>query len=73
MATDIETSVKLIGKLPEESIKIAESGIKDASTIYQLKKIGYHGFLIGEYFMQHARPELACQQMIKTMKTMMPC
>lgn len=73
MATDIETSAKLIGKLPEESIKIAESGIRDASTICQLKKIGYHGFLIGEYFMQHARPELACQQMIKTMKTMMPC
>jgi len=62
---DISTSLSMGGMLPEEVVCISESGIDDPQSIALLRETGYQGFLIGESFMKHRRPEIACQQFIK--------
>ncbi len=64
---EVNTSLaeELIRELPSSICAVAESGISDAETLLRLKKAGYRGFLIGEAFMRHARPELACQRLVR--------
>lgn len=54
--TNIETSVELSALIPDEFVKVSESGLKDVQTIQELRKIGYTGFLIGETFMKTPNP-----------------
>lgn len=64
-SVSIETSLSLAEKIPTEVTRISESGLSDAETIVTLKKAGYSGFLIGEAFMKHSRPEEACAQLVR--------
>ncbi len=57
--TSIETSIGLSELIPEQFVKISESGLKDAETIVKLFQYGYKGFLIGETFMKTANPGAA--------------
>ena len=57
--TSIETSLALSSLIPDSFVKISESGLKDAETIWQLYQAGYKGFLIGETFMKTANPGTA--------------
>lgn len=61
----IENSKKLSEKIPSDFVKISESGISNVSTINELKKYGFQGFLIGENFMKTSMPEKACEKFIK--------
>ena len=63
--TDVNQSFQLADLIPDNFIKISESGIDSAKTIGELKKKGFRGFLIGERFMKHSRPEVGCGQLIK--------
>tara|TARA_B100000579_G_scaffold159815_1_gene129877 strand:+ start:1339 stop:2130 length:792 start_codon:yes stop_codon:yes gene_type:complete len=54
--TDLKTSKKLINQIPNEFLKISESGLNNYNSIKKLKKIGYQGFLIGEKFMMTSDP-----------------
>lgn len=65
---DFNHSVELANQLPKDAIKVSESGIKTTDEILFLKKQGFHGFLMGETFMKHSRPEKACQQFISEVK-----
>lgn len=56
---NIENGLALAGKIPAGKIKIAESGINDPATVAMLRKNGFSGFLIGEYFMKQADPAAA--------------
>lgn len=62
VSTDI--SKKLAPKIPEHIVKVSESGISSPETIIELKQFGYKGFLIGENFMKHTRPEMAAKEFI---------
>ncbi len=62
---DIENSIRLASLLPNEVLKIAESGIDSAQTILLLKQNGFNGFLIGEYFMRYSSPAEKCKELIK--------
>jgi len=66
--TDIETSASLSGEIPDEYVKISESGINMPEDIIYLRKYGYQGFLMGEHFMKHSRPEKACADFIHKIK-----
>lgn len=68
MKVSLQTSLDLAMKLPPAVIKISESGIHSAEQIAQLKDAGYSGFLMGEFFMKHSRPEQACMNFIKEIK-----
>lgn len=65
---DLEQSVRLSFQLPEDKIKISESGIHSVQDINYLKPYGYKGFLIGENFMKTKDPGLAFQQFATQLK-----
>jgi indole-3-glycerol phosphate synthase len=65
MVTDVNTSLALSEKIPNDFLKISESGISDPGTIFTLKEHGYEGFLVGEYFMQQTDPAVACRELIE--------
>jgi len=65
---DIQTSVLLGALIPEQFLKISESGISDPESISQLKAVGFKGFLIGETFMKTDNPGNACAEFIKKLK-----
>lgn len=65
LTTSVETSFSLKKQIPEEVIVISESGISDAETMRKLSSAGFKGFLIGEAFMSHSRPEKACEKLIR--------
>jgi indole-3-glycerol phosphate synthase len=56
---DIERSIRLARQLPPDMPKIAESGIGDPAVIVTMKKAGFSGFLMGEYFMKQPQPGAA--------------
>ncbi len=61
---NIQTSIGLSEKIPDEFVKISESGISKAENIIELKKFGYKGFLMGENFMKNQNPAKACSKFI---------
>lgn len=62
---DIESSIKLFSKIPNDFIKISESGISTPQDILYLKNVGFKGFLIGEIFMKSNDPGYSCKHFIK--------
>jgi indole-3-glycerol phosphate synthase len=62
---DIQQSVKLAKLIPEQFIKISESGISNPETVKMLKTHGYQGFLMGENFMKEANPGEAFKNFVK--------
>ncbi len=62
--TDIGISKRLAKLIPDSVVKVSESGIEHINTIMELKTFGYEGFLMGQNFMQHSRPEKACKEFI---------
>ena len=53
----IEASKQLAPLIPSTAVRVSESGISSPETILELRDFGYQGFLIGENFMKHSRPE----------------
>ncbi|AXT20833.1 indole-3-glycerol phosphate synthase TrpC [Flavobacteriaceae bacterium AU392] len=47
-----DTSKKLSKLIPDDFVKVSESGISNIETIKDLKPYGFQGFLIGENFMK---------------------
>ena len=65
---NIEHSLKLKDQLPKGKLSIAESGIYDLATFNLLKKEGFDGFLMGEYFMKQENPAKAFEEFSKQIK-----
>ena len=61
----LETSKQLVDQIPNEFVKISESGISDISAVKELKNVGFEGFLMGEHFMKTENPGLSAQQFIQ--------
>ena len=64
----LDHSIELIGKIPDDAIVIAESGISSIDDILTLKEAGFNGFLIGEYFMKHTNPSIAFAEFSNRLK-----
>ncbi|HOJ50754.1 MAG TPA: indole-3-glycerol phosphate synthase TrpC [Spirochaetota bacterium] len=52
----LNTSIKLATKIPNDRIKISESGISSIKDVSLLTEIGYNIFLIGTYLITHSEP-----------------
>ena len=65
VSTDI--SKQLSEKIPNEFVKVSESGISSVEEIKDLKNYGYQGFLIGENFMKTDNPGLSAREFIKNL------
>jgi indole-3-glycerol phosphate synthase len=64
----VDTSRRLIEKIPDEHLKIAESGIDSVGVVTELRSLGFDGFLMGQNFMKHAEPEVACKRFIDELR-----
>lgn len=71
-SVDINTSMELGAMIPEDKVKVAESGIREVSQAVALYKAGYRGFLIGGHFMKESRPEWACEKFIDELMKSLP-
>ena len=65
---NLEHSIELANQVPDNCIKVSESGISNPRIIIGLKEFGFKGFLIGENFMKTADPGITCQQFIAQIK-----
>lgn len=65
---NLERSVQLALHIDDRFVKVAESGIESPDVIVELRKHGYQGFLIGQTFMQHSRPEEAARSFIRELR-----
>lgn len=65
----LDTSKNLSNKIPDEFVKISESGIGSVEAIKELKHYGYQGFLIGENFMKTDNPGNSAEKFITQLKT----
>lgn len=63
-----DNSKKLSTIIPDEFVKVSESGISTVDTIKDLKQYGYQGFLIGENFMKTDNPGKSAKQFIDNLK-----
>jgi indole-3-glycerol phosphate synthase len=61
---NIDTSFKLAKLIPEEFVKISESGLSKTETVKALREVGYRGFLMGENFMKQPKPAETLQKFI---------
>jgi len=65
---DLDNSHELIQHIPQDVVKISESGIKNEKDIIALKKSGYQGFLLGEHFMKTNDPGLSAKEFMAQLK-----
>ena len=58
-------SKELASLIPNEFVKISESGISNVEAVKELQHFGYQGFLIGENFMKTDNAGIAASEFIK--------
>ncbi|WP_272023502.1 indole-3-glycerol phosphate synthase TrpC [Olleya namhaensis] len=63
----LDTSKQLSDLIPDDFVKVSESGISNIDAIKTLQPFGYKGFLIGENFMKTDNAGLSAKQFIKTL------
>ena len=63
----LETSKKLSTLIPDDFIKVSESGISSVEVIKALQPYGFKGFLIGENFMKTENAGASAKQFIESL------
>jgi len=66
--TDVNNSFRFAAQLPADGCKVSESGIHNADTLRALRKAGFNGFLMGEYFMKHSNPGEPLKNLIEELQ-----
>ncbi|MHA7832390.1 MAG: indole-3-glycerol phosphate synthase TrpC [Flagellimonas sp.] len=61
---DLDISKTLSKKIPDDFVKVSESGISSVEAIRDLKEFDYQGFLIGENFMKTDEPGESAKKLI---------
>jgi indole-3-glycerol phosphate synthase len=61
----LDRAVSMAALLPQNAVKVAESGIRNSNDILRLKACGYNGFLIGTMFMKSPDPGKACAKLVR--------
>lgn len=63
-SVSIQTSIDLSSQIPNQFVKVAESGISKPEILPLLRGYGFEGFLIGEAFMKTQNPPQALKNFI---------
>ena len=64
----LQNSIELVNDIPNDFVKISESGLTTTDDIHLLRNHGFQGFLIGENFMKTANPGKSLNQFINQLK-----
>ena len=59
-----EISKELASYIPDDFVKVSESGLSSVETVLELREYGYKGFLMGEHFMREQNPADALKRFI---------
>ncbi|HLX82325.1 MAG TPA: indole-3-glycerol phosphate synthase TrpC [Terriglobales bacterium] len=62
---DLDTALRLIDKMPDTCVRVAESGIHSGADLARLRSAGYEAFLIGESLMKADRPGEALKKLLQ--------
>ena len=65
MQVEPRTQLELAEWLPRDAVHVAESGIRNASDISQMRNAGYNAFLIGESLMRQPDPAAALTSLLQ--------
>ena len=65
---DLDISRTLSQQIPDDFVKVSESGISSVEAIRDLKEFSYQGFLIGENFMKTDDPGKNAAEFIKRLE-----
>lgn len=65
MQVQPQTQIELAQWLPREAVHVAESGIRNAADIAQMRSAGYDAFLIGESLMREPDPAAALAALLE--------
>ena len=60
-SVDIARSMEILPFIPDEFVKVSESGLSKPDAVIRLRECGYAGFLMGETFMKESDPGAACR------------
>jgi indole-3-glycerol phosphate synthase len=60
----LDVSMALAAGMPEDVIRVSESGIFTFQDVRQLAAIGYNAFLVGEHLVKSADPTLALRELV---------
>ena len=63
----IENSIELAQLIPDDFTKVSESGLDSVESLKTLKRYGYKGFLMGEFFMKTSEPGLSAETFINSL------
>ena len=69
---DIHTSLQLAEYIPEQFVRVAESGLSDPREVVRLRLAGYQGFLMGQRFMETSHPATACEAFVAELNSLSP-
>lgn len=61
---DLQNSIALLAGLPQEAVKVAESGIRDALDVILLRESGFDAFLIGESLLLAPDPAAKLRELL---------
>jgi indole-3-glycerol phosphate synthase len=61
---NLDTAVRLAGRIPDGIIRVAESGIHSKSDVARLRAAGYQAFLVGEHLMKSGDPASALRALL---------
>jgi len=64
----LDTSIQLSTLIPNDFVKVSESGISNIESIKKLQQYGYEGFLIGENFMKTDNAGKCAKEFIETLE-----
>jgi indole-3-glycerol phosphate synthase len=60
----LDYSKELANKIPDDFVKVSESGISSIEAVKELQQYGYQGFLMGEHFMKTDNPGVEAKKFI---------
>lgn len=68
LEVDVNRSIEMVKYLPDPVTKISESGLHSVEDVTLIRDAGFHGALIGEYFMRSPNPGLALRTLLAQLK-----
>ncbi|MBC8053571.1 MAG: indole-3-glycerol phosphate synthase TrpC [Sphingobacteriaceae bacterium] len=69
-SVSLQHSFDLVNLIPDNFLKVSESGISNPQTINELQNAGFNGFLIGENFMKEDNPGRAMKDFVAQIKAL---
>jgi indole-3-glycerol phosphate synthase len=65
LEVDVHASETLIERMPRGVVAVSESGLRTATDLVRLGRLGYRAFLVGEHFMTAPDPGAALAQLLR--------